>query len=63
MSTTFTGEERLLVDGELRAASGGGTFETLNPAAQCPAVRTLVGAITAPPQLNWPRKKIATSNG
>jgi aldehyde dehydrogenase (NAD+) len=34
VSVTFTGEERLLVDGELRGASGGGTFETLNPATE-----------------------------
>ncbi|HVX20063.1 MAG TPA: aldehyde dehydrogenase [Acidimicrobiales bacterium] len=28
------GEERLLVDGELRPASGGGVFETVNPATE-----------------------------
>jgi aldehyde dehydrogenase (NAD+) len=34
MSNGFKGEERLLIDGELRAASGGGTFETINPATE-----------------------------
>jgi aldehyde dehydrogenase (NAD+) len=33
MSGTF-GEERLLIDGELRPAAGGGVFETLNPATE-----------------------------
>jgi aldehyde dehydrogenase (NAD+) len=31
-ATTFVGEERLLIDGELRPAAGGATFETSNPA-------------------------------
>ena len=34
MSVAFTGEERLLIDGELRGAGSGGTFETLNPATE-----------------------------
>jgi aldehyde dehydrogenase (NAD+) len=32
--TDVIGEERLLIDGELRMASGGATFETLNPATE-----------------------------
>jgi aldehyde dehydrogenase (NAD+) len=32
--TTVAGETRLLVDGVLRAASDGGTFETVNPATE-----------------------------
>jgi aldehyde dehydrogenase (NAD+) len=32
--TAVVGEERLLVDGELRAASGGAVFETINPATE-----------------------------
>jgi len=31
---SIAGEERLLIDGELRMASGGATFETLNPATE-----------------------------
>jgi aldehyde dehydrogenase (NAD+) len=32
--STFAGEDRLLVDGELRSASGGRTYETINPATE-----------------------------
>ncbi len=31
-TTTVTGEERLLIDGELRSARSGKVFETANPA-------------------------------
>ena len=31
---TIVGEERLLIDGQLRGATGGGTFETMNPATE-----------------------------
>jgi aldehyde dehydrogenase (NAD+) len=32
--TAFEGEERLLIDGDLRPASGGATFTTVNPATE-----------------------------
>ena len=32
--TALAGEERLLIDGELRPASGGTVFETINPATE-----------------------------